>query len=161
MRIDKTQQNSKCRLCGNRDETFNHMISECSKLALKEYKTRHNRVGKLIHWELSKKFKFDHTKKWHIHKPASVLENDKHKLFWDFDIQTDSLILVRRPDLTMMNKKRELEKWWTLLSRLTTKYNWKNSKRRISTSTLLGNWKRNCGEWRWQLYQSWLVLLLQ
>ena len=33
-RIDKTQQNSKCRLCGDRDETINHIISECSKLAL-------------------------------------------------------------------------------------------------------------------------------
>ena len=31
-RIDKTQQNSKCRLCGDRDETINHIISESSKL---------------------------------------------------------------------------------------------------------------------------------
>ena len=35
-RIDKTQQNSKCRLCGNRGETMKHIISECSKLAQKE-----------------------------------------------------------------------------------------------------------------------------
>ena len=35
-RIDKTQQNSKCRLCGDRDETINHIISECSKLAQRE-----------------------------------------------------------------------------------------------------------------------------
>ena len=41
-RIDKTQQNSKCRLCGDRDETINRIISECSKLELKEYKTRHD-----------------------------------------------------------------------------------------------------------------------
>ena len=41
-RIDKTQQNSKCRLCGDRDETISHIISECSKLAHKEYKTRHD-----------------------------------------------------------------------------------------------------------------------
>ena len=27
-RIDKTQQNSKCRLCVDRDETINHIISE-------------------------------------------------------------------------------------------------------------------------------------
>ena len=33
--IDKTQQNSKCRRCGDRDETINHAISECSKLAQK------------------------------------------------------------------------------------------------------------------------------
>ena len=45
-RIDKTQQNSKCRLCGDRDETINHIISECSKLAQKEYKTRRDWVGK-------------------------------------------------------------------------------------------------------------------
>ena len=32
-RIDKTQQNSRCRLCGDRDERINHIISECSKLA--------------------------------------------------------------------------------------------------------------------------------
>ena len=32
-RIYKTQQNSKCRLCGDRDETINHIISEWSELA--------------------------------------------------------------------------------------------------------------------------------
>ena len=41
-RIDKTQQNSKCRLCGDREETINHIISKCSKLAQREYKARHN-----------------------------------------------------------------------------------------------------------------------
>ena len=32
-RIDKTQQNSRCRLCGDRVETTNHIISKCGKLA--------------------------------------------------------------------------------------------------------------------------------
>ena len=41
-RIDKTQKISKCRLCGDRDETINHIISECSKLTQKEYKTRYD-----------------------------------------------------------------------------------------------------------------------
>ena len=52
----------------------------------------------------------------------SVLENEKHKLLWDFEIQTDRLISARRPDLIIINnnKKRELEELWTLLSRLTT-----------------------------------------
>ena len=62
-RIDKTQQNSKCRLCCDRDETINHMMNEFSKLAQKEYKARHNCVGKEIHWEICKKFKFDHANK--------------------------------------------------------------------------------------------------
>ena len=30
VKIDKTQQNSKWNLCGDRDETINHMISESS-----------------------------------------------------------------------------------------------------------------------------------
>ena len=48
-RIDKTQQNSKCRLCGDWGETINHIISECSKLSQKAYKARHDWVGKVIH----------------------------------------------------------------------------------------------------------------
>ena len=62
-RVDKTQQNSKFRLCIDTDETINHIISECSKLALKEYKARNDWVGKVIHWEMCKKFKFDHANK--------------------------------------------------------------------------------------------------
>ena len=42
-RMEKTQQNSKCSLCGDRDVIINHIISECSKLAQKEYKTRRAR----------------------------------------------------------------------------------------------------------------------
>ena len=41
-RIDKSQQNNKCRLCGDRDESINHILSESSKLAQKEYKTTHD-----------------------------------------------------------------------------------------------------------------------
>ena len=58
-RIDQTQQNSKCSPCGDWDETIYHIISECSKLAPKECKTRHNWVGKVIHLEMCKNFKFD------------------------------------------------------------------------------------------------------
>ena len=103
-RIDKIQQNSKCRLCGDRDETINHIIS---KLAQGEYKARHDWVGKVIHREMCKKFKFDHTNKWYMHNPAPVLENNTHKLLWEFNIQTDHLIPARRPDLIIINNKKK------------------------------------------------------
>ena len=109
-RIDNTQQNSKCWLCGDRDETINHIISKCSKLAQKEYKARHDWVGKVIHWEMCRKFQFDHTNKWYMHNPAPVLENDLHKLQWDFNIQTDHLIPARRPDLIIINKRKRIFK---------------------------------------------------
>ena len=73
---DKTQENSIRWLCGERDETTNPIISECRKLAQKEYKTRHAWVGKVIPWEMCKKFKFDQTDKWYMHYTTSVLEND-------------------------------------------------------------------------------------
>ena len=44
-----------------------------------------------------------------MHNPAPVLENDSHKLLWDFDIQTDRLIPARRPDLRIINKKKKRE----------------------------------------------------
>ena len=128
-RIDKLQQNHKCWLCGDRDETINHIISECGKLAHKEYKTRHDWVGKVRHWQMYKEFKFDRTKKWYMHNPASVQENDTHKLLWDFDIQSDHLISAIRSDLVTIRKKkkekkrkkkREFAKLSTSLSRLTT-----------------------------------------
>ena len=99
------QQNRQCRLCNDRDETINHIISEYSKLAQKEYQTRHDWVGKVIHWEMCRKFKFDHTNKLYMHNLAPVLENYTHKLLWDFDIQTDHRISARRPDLIIINKK--------------------------------------------------------
>ena len=61
MRIDKTQQNSKYGLCGDRDETISYIINECSKLAQKEYKTRYDWLGKVIHWEMCKKFELKMT----------------------------------------------------------------------------------------------------
>ena len=42
-----------------------------------------------------------------MHSPASVLENDTHKLLWDFDIHTDHLISAIRPDLIVINKKKK------------------------------------------------------
>ena len=94
VRIDKTQQNSRCTWYGDRDEMINHIISECSKLARREDKTRHDWVGKGIHWELCKKSKFDHTNKWYMYDPESVQENETHKPLCDFEIQTDNLILT-------------------------------------------------------------------
>ena len=92
-RINKRLQNRTSRLCGDRHETINYIIS---KLAQKEYKTKHDWMDKVIHWELCKKFKFDHTNKWNMHNPESILEKKTHQLLWDFEIQTDHLISARR-----------------------------------------------------------------
>ena len=45
-----------------------------------------------------------------MHNPAPVLENDTHKLLWDFNIQTDHLTPARRPDLIIINKRKKEKK---------------------------------------------------
>ena len=59
---------------------------------------------------MCKKFQFDYINKWYIHDAALVLENDTHKLLWDFNIHTDHLIPARRPDLKIINNKKKKKK---------------------------------------------------
>ena len=105
-KVDKTQQKSKYMLRGDRDETINHIISQCIKLAQMVYKARHEWVEKEIYWELCKKLKFDHTIKYYMHKSQSV---QKNKILGYFEIQTDYLILDRRLYLVINSKKKK--KW--------------------------------------------------
>ena len=108
-KIDKREQNSKYKLCGDREKMVDHIKSQCSKHAQKDYKTRHDRVGKLTRWELCKKLKFEHTSKWYTHNPESVLENETSKVLRGFEIQNDLLISARQPDLVIVKKKKNLE----------------------------------------------------
>ena len=50
---------------------------------------------------------FDHTKKWYVLNPESVLGKETHKLFWDLKKQRDHLISARQIDLMTINKKKE------------------------------------------------------
>ena len=61
--------------------------------------------GKVLHWELCKKLKFDYTNRRYMHNPESVRENETHKLLWDFEIQMDHQISARQPDHIITNKK--------------------------------------------------------
>ena len=103
--IEKTTTCSKCRLCKDKDETVSHLISECSKIAQTEYKHRHDKVAAAVHWSICKKHDLPHTEKWYDHRAEAVIQNDKVKLLWDFNIQTDKVIEARRPDLVLVNKE--------------------------------------------------------
>ena len=104
-KIDNTQEQSKCRMCGEKDETVNHLISECSKMAQREYKRRHDWVGRRVHWDVCKKYGIVVNDKWCQHEPGSVIENDKCKILWDFTVQTDHIIQARRPDMIVIDKE--------------------------------------------------------
>ena len=48
-KIDKSQVDSLCRVCRIVDESIDHIVSGCSKLAQKEYKRRHDNLRKIVH----------------------------------------------------------------------------------------------------------------
>ena len=39
-----------------------------------------------------------------MHNQGSILKNEMHKIFWDYEIQTDHLISARQPDLVIVKK---------------------------------------------------------
>ena len=88
---------------------------------------RHDWVGKVIHWELSKRFK------WYMYNPESILENETHKLPWDFDIQKNHVISARRPHLVIINKKERTSRTVDFAVQADHRVKLKETKIRIST----------------------------
>ena len=101
-KIDKSQGDSLCRMCRKVDESIDHIVSGCGKLAQKEYKRRHDKLGKIVHWKLARKCNIEAGNKWYEHEPESVLENEDYKILWDFSISTDDVGEAQR--LIMLQK---------------------------------------------------------
>ena len=97
-----------CRLCGEHPETVKHLVSGCTKLAGALYKSRHNCVVKYLHWLLCQKHSFTCYIQWWNCEPVPVTENDQLKILWDFNIYFDHVIGAYRPDLTIVDKAKNL-----------------------------------------------------
>ena len=59
---DKTSEPPLCRLCGEKGESVQHLVSGCEKLAQREYKRRQDNVPRKVHWDLCKKAGLEHRK---------------------------------------------------------------------------------------------------
>ena len=103
--MNKSQEDSLCRVCIKVDESIDHIVRGCSKIAQKEYKRRYDKLLKIVHQKLARKCDFEAGDKWYEHEPENVLENEDYKILWDFSIQTDHVIEARRPDLVVVDKK--------------------------------------------------------
>ena len=103
----KAKKDTLCRPCKKVDDSIDHVsISGCSKLAQKEYKRRHDNLGKIVHGKLARKCNFESGDNWYGHEPESVSENEGNKILWDFSIQTDHVMEARRLDLVVVDLKR-------------------------------------------------------
>ena len=75
--INKSQGDSLCRMCRKVDESIDHIVNGCCKLAQKEYKRSHDNLGKILHWKLARKCNFEAGDKCYEHEPEGVLENEE------------------------------------------------------------------------------------
>ncbi|KAI5645288.1 hypothetical protein NE865_02836 [Phthorimaea operculella] len=62
--ILKKPVDGKCRLCGTKDETAQHLVAGCEKLAGTYYTKRHNNIVQYVHWTLLKKHDMESTSLW-------------------------------------------------------------------------------------------------
>ena len=72
-------------------------------MAQKEPIGRHDKLAKVIHWDLCKKWGVQVIEKWYDHVPEKVAETDQVQILWDFNIQTDYVIEHRRPDVVVLD----------------------------------------------------------
>ena len=86
--------------------TIRHITAACEQLAPTECVKRHDGLAKVIHKKLAEAAELTEDKSpYYKYTPASVLENDNFKLYWNRSILTDKTILFNRPDITFMEKK--------------------------------------------------------
>ena len=65
-------------------ETISHLVSECGKIAQKEYKRNLDNVARYVHGQLCDKGGFERADKWYEQQTEAVIENENFKLLWDF-----------------------------------------------------------------------------
>ena len=58
------------------DKVLHGQYLRLTKLAQKEYKRRHDNLGKIVHWKVARKCNFEARDQWYEHEPESVLENE-------------------------------------------------------------------------------------
>ena len=87
--IDRTSETPRCRLCGESTETVWHIASGCRKLALKEYRKRHEKVALQVPWKLCRKYGLECKDKWYDHQPLPVAKNREVRITWDMTSFTD------------------------------------------------------------------------
>ena len=68
-------------------------------------KWRHDKIAQVIHWQLCKTHDLGQTEKWYDHHPQIVTENEKVKILWDMNIQTEKTQEYSRPDIVVFEKE--------------------------------------------------------
>ena len=94
--------------CVIQEMRLSHMVSECGKLAQKEYNRRHDSVRRYVHWQFCEKLGFNSTSLWYEHEPDMVVVDKKKK-------DTMIIDMTIPGDITACDKEREKIEKYSLL----------------------------------------------
>ena len=103
-------EDCKCRPCREQNETVEHLLAGCKKIADSEYLTRHNRALMVMavawakEYHLVKKEVKCYQERW---SRGHGLENARAKLLWDFEFNLRKTTAARRPDLILEDKEKK------------------------------------------------------
>jgi ribosomal protein L37E len=87
--LKQSNTNDMCRRCGKESETIQHITAACEQLAPTKYVKRHDGLAKVIHQKLAEAADLIEDKSpYSKYTPASVLENDNFKPYWNRSILT-------------------------------------------------------------------------
>ena len=91
-------QNTWCRLCKQKAETVEHIISGCSKLTGTQYTEWHSNVASIVLRAICATYNLEHNYDWWV-EPEKIARDDYAKIFGEFSIQTEKHLLHNRPDI--------------------------------------------------------------
>ena len=104
-KVDGEEIETHCRVCGDQIETIPHIVSGCKKLAQTRYKTRHDKMGLRVYWELCKKYGVSCTDKWYREIPDEVRFNSDRsvEIWWDRRVLTSTQMEHNQPDVVVLD----------------------------------------------------------
>ncbi|TWW62748.1 hypothetical protein D4764_04G0013950 [Takifugu flavidus] len=104
-RVYHTRPDPRCRLCGDVPDV-QHITAGCKMLAGKAYMERHNQVAGIVYRNICTKYGWEVPgSRWET--PPKVVENKQAKILWDFQIQTDKMVVANQPDRVVVDKHRK------------------------------------------------------
>jgi len=99
-----------CRVCKSHPETVMHLLSACPFYAPNAYIHRHNAALRVLYYHLRHKYGIDKTPvlPYAPGDIASVVENEKCRIYWNMSIATTRQLTATKPDITLFDLEHKV-----------------------------------------------------
>ena len=138
-------ENDQCRLYRKQNETVQHLLAGCEKLARTDYVRRHNNAWKVmaVRWTMNNGVLPPDTKWWNENwTKGRVIQRNGYKLFWDWEHRMRTTNMARQPDLMLEDEPKKMICIVDMACRISQTSTRRGSKNCENTS----NWRSNCAK---------------